>query len=146
MKNTITTKTYGAYINTKNSWWRATLTSEKLNPPKKPENKGHANPAIQAIHDNPNLTRDEKIALAKRTRRKRNRSSRNGHGQRQLYNRIYTENPIRNNRRSYRLRESRHSDIQRNRGEISQLSKLRTGGDCCYMKRHYIVNLPQVII
>ena len=60
----LTTETYGAYVNTNNSWWKATLTNEKLNPPKKPENKGHANPAIQAIHDNPNLTREEKITFA----------------------------------------------------------------------------------
>ena len=39
----------------------------QYNEKRKPiEKAGHANPAIQAIHDNPNLTRDEKIALAKK--------------------------------------------------------------------------------
>jgi len=62
----LTTETYGAYVNTNNSWWRATLTADKLNPPKKTENAGHANTEIQAIHNNANLTREEKIALAKK--------------------------------------------------------------------------------
>jgi len=65
----LTTETYGAYINTNNSWWRATLTAEKLNEKlhgkKEVEKIPHKNPAIQAIHDNKNLTRDEKITLAK---------------------------------------------------------------------------------
>ena len=65
MKN-ITTTTYGANVNKNNSWWRATLTAEKLNPPKKIEYKGHDNAELQAIHANANLSREEKIALAKK--------------------------------------------------------------------------------
>ena len=62
----LTTTNYAAIVNTNNSWWRATLTAEKLNPPKKPENAGHANAELQAIHENANLTREEKIALARK--------------------------------------------------------------------------------
>lgn len=62
----ITTTNYGAIVNTKNSWWKATLTAEKLNPPKKTEYKGHDNAAINEIHANANLSREEKIALAKK--------------------------------------------------------------------------------
>jgi hypothetical protein len=62
----ITTEIYGARVNQNKSWWKATLTNEKLNPPKKAEYIGHENPAINEIAQNTTLTRDEKLALARK--------------------------------------------------------------------------------
>ena len=56
---------YTAATNANNTWWKAAVTAEKLNPPTKPEYTGHENNAVNEIHANPNLTREEKLAAAR---------------------------------------------------------------------------------
>jgi len=51
----ITTTACGAKGNANNSWWKATLAAEKFNGRKEIKKTAHANPAIDAIHNNPDI-------------------------------------------------------------------------------------------
>ena len=59
------TQEYGARVNANKSWWAATIAGARLNGTPKTEQPRHANPEINAIHKNPNMTREEKLAAAR---------------------------------------------------------------------------------
>ena len=61
----ITTQNYGATTGANAAYWRATFAAEKLHQKKPVEPPESANPDLDAIHANPKMTRDEKLAAAR---------------------------------------------------------------------------------